>query len=100
MGLTDLTPEAYHQAVSILVSKLEDALERQKLTNDVSVRYETLGDTLYSYITVTGSKPSEERIHKVLFFLSGFVNIGLGRGAGRHSDFRSSFTLKRKISNV
>lgn len=100
MGRTDLSPDAYHQAVSILVSKLEDALERQKLSNDVSVRHETLGDTLYSYITVTGSKPSEDRIHKVLFFLAGFINTGLGRGAGRHSDYRASFTLKRKISNV
>ncbi len=100
MGRTDLTPEAYNQAVSILVSQLDEALERRNLTHDVSVRHETLGDTLYSYVTVTGSKPSEERIHKVLYFLSGFINIGLGRGAGRHSDNRASFTLKRKIDNV
>jgi hypothetical protein len=100
MGRTDLTPEAYHQAVSILVAKLEEALERQNLAQYVYVRHETLGDTLYSYVTVTGSKPSEERIHKVLYFLSGFFNIGLGRGAGRHTDNRASFTLKRKIDNV
>lgn len=100
MGRTDLTPEAYHQAVSILVAKLDEALERRNLTHDVYVRHETLGDTLYSYVTVTGSNPSEERIHKVLYFLSGFLNIGLGRGAGRHTDDRASFTLKRKISNV
>lgn len=100
MGRTDLSPEAYHQAVSILVSKLDEAIARRKLTHDVYVRHETLGDTLYSYVTVLGENPKDETIHKVLYFLSGFINIGLGRGAGRHTDDRASFTLKRKIDNV
>lgn len=99
MGRTDLTPEAYHQAVSILVAKLDEALERRKLTHDVYVRHETLGDTLYSYVTVLGAKPKDETIFKVLYFLSGFANIGLGRGAGNYPDDHRSFTLKRKIDN-
>jgi hypothetical protein len=100
MGRTDLTPEAYNQAVSILIAKLNEALDRSKLAHDVYVRHETLGDTLYSYVTVLGENPKDETVHKVLYFLSGFINIGLGRGAGRHTDDRASFTLKRKIDNV
>jgi hypothetical protein len=98
MGLTDLSPDAYHEAVGILVAKLDEALERQKLSRLVSVSHETLGDTLYSYVTLAGSNPKQEDIHRVLYFLAGFLNIGLGRGGNRYTDNRSSFTLKRRIA--
>ena len=93
MGKTTLTPNQYHEAVSILVSQFDEALERRGLEHDVYARHETLGDTIYTHVTVCGTKPKDETVNKTLYFLAGFANCGLGRGHRR-----GDFTLKRKIS--
>ena len=95
---TTLSPEAYHQSVGVLISILEEALKREGFW-DVSLSNETLGDTLFSYVILGGSSPRQERIHELLYCLSGLANCGLVRGAGRH-DNPGQFTLKRKITQL
>jgi len=92
MGKTTLTPEQHHEACAILVDQFDGAVVRQKLDREISASHQTLGNKMYTFVTVSGSKPSDERIYKVLYFLSGFANCGLGRTS------RDSFLLKRSIA--
>lgn len=95
MGRTDLTPEAYYQAVSILISTLEEALKREHI--HVSISHEHLGDTLFSYLSI-GGNPSKGEILSLAYFLTSIPNCGIVRGIGRHNN-SGQFTLKRKIDN-
>lgn len=92
---TDLSPEAYYQSVSILISKLEEALKREHI--HVSMSHEHLGDTLYSYLSIGGSNPRKEDILSLAYFLTSVPNCGISRGIGRHYN-SGQFTIKRKIN--
>jgi hypothetical protein len=95
MGATKLTPDQYHEAVSILVSDFDKAVERHGLTREIHARHETLGDTLYTNVAISGTYPSDATVLKVLYFLAGFANCGLGR---HNKDRRAvDLTLKRRI---
>lgn len=96
MTNTSLSPEAYHQAVSILISTLDEALKKQHI--HASVSHEHLGDTLFSYLSL-GGNPSMDEILSLAYFLTSIPNCGIVRGIGRHNN-SGQFTLKRKITNV
>ena len=96
MTNTDLSPEAYYQAVSILISNLEEALKREHI--HVSMSHEHLGDTLFSYLSI-GGNPSKGEILSLAYFLTSIPNCGIVRGIGRHNN-SGQFTIKRKITNV
>jgi hypothetical protein len=96
MKNTDLSPEAYYQAVSILISNLEEALKNQHI--HVSMSHEHLGDTLFSYLSL-GGWPRQNEVISLAYFLTSIPNCGIVRGIGRHKN-SGQFTLKRKITNV